>query len=363
MSWFFDNALSWLTARILDCLNLLWNLLAATAFTTPDITTLPQVTKVSGTSLTVVNTCFVLAILTAGVLVMTRETLQIRYGIGELGPRLVVAFIAANFSPLICSTLIETSNALTRALTGDNIASPGAFGQLIKTVTQAMSDPSAALLATILGLLIAGLTVALFITWIVRLGVLVVLAGIAPIALACHALPQTDPAARLWWRALLGTLATVLLQALALHTALSVFLDPSANYPALGIPHDPNGTANLFIVVCLLWAVGKIPALMRRYVTKGGSNQNFLGSLLRVLVVQQLTRGLTKALRGSARVAGAGRAVAGGRAARAGANAAPAGQPAPARAAWPTRGAGAPPARPTPPGGWRGAANRTRRTP
>ena len=297
MDWFFDQALNWLTARILDSLKFLWDLLAETAFTTPDVTTLRQVTRISGTSLTIVNTCFVLVIITAGILVMTRETLQIRYGIAELGPRMVVAFIAANMSPLICSTLIDSANALTQALTGEGIDSPGAFGQLRDTVTAALTNPAAAILATILGLLIAGLTVALIITWIVRLGVLVVLVGIAPIALACHALPQTEAAAKLWWRALLGTVGTVVLQALALHTALSVFLDPAANEPALGLPSDPNGIFNLFIVVCLLWAVVKIPGMMRRYVTKGGGGNNIGGYLLRVVIVQQLTKGVGRALR------------------------------------------------------------------
>jgi hypothetical protein len=132
----------------------------------------------------------------------------------------------------------------------------------------------------------------------VRLGVLVVLVGIGPLALACHATPYTDGAARLWWRALLGTLATVVLQALTLHTALSVFLSPDANLPTLGIPHDPTGTFNLFLVLCLLWVVIKIPALMRRYVTGGGGN-NIAGLIVRMALVQQLTGMLRTPLRHS----------------------------------------------------------------
>src|SRR2546429_1217004 len=72
-----------------------------------------------------------------------------------------------------------------------------------------------------------------------------------------------------------------MLQALALHTALSVFLNPGANLPALGIPNDPTNTLNLFIVICLLWAVVKIPGLMRRYVTKGSGG----GSIRRVVIL------------------------------------------------------------------------------
>lgn len=118
---------------------------------------------------------------------------------------------------------------------------------------------------------------------------LIVLVGIAPIALACHATPNTDGVARLWWRSILGLLATVLLQALALYTTLDIFLNPDANLPALGLPKE-NGILNLLIVVCLLWAVVKIPGLMRRYVTGGGSQTNVLALMVRMAVVQPLTR-------------------------------------------------------------------------
>jgi hypothetical protein len=115
--------------------------------------------------------------------------------------------------------------------------------------------------------------------------VVAVLVGIAPIALACHALPHTDGAARLWWRTLIGCLSVVALQAFALHTTVSIFLDPRAN---LGLPQDRSGMFNLFIVACLLWVTVRIPALVRRYVTHSGG-RNVGGYLLRAVVIQQLT--------------------------------------------------------------------------
>jgi hypothetical protein len=152
--------------------------------------------------------------------------------------------------------------------------------------------------------------------WMVRLGLLVVVVGVAPIALACHATPWTEAAAKLWWRTLLGTLGTVVLQALALHVALSVFLDPAANVAALGIPNDPTHTFNLIIVVCLLWAIVRIPSLMRRYVTKGSPGSG--AGIVRFALVQQLARVMAKTItkapvptRGSGGAGGA----AGGRAA------------------------------------------------
>jgi hypothetical protein len=181
---------------------------------------------------------------------MTYETVQVRYGIGDLVPRMVVGFIAANFATPICSNLIQTANALTAALTGDAITAAGSFEQMRQVVTGALTNASDSFLLVVVGMIIAVLTGILLVYWLVRTGVLIILVGIAPVALACHATPFTDGAARLWWRSLLGVLATVTLQAFAMHTALSIFLDPGANLPALGIPRDPSGTLNLFIVAC-----------------------------------------------------------------------------------------------------------------
>ena len=294
MGWLLNSIPRWLAGQVAAALNRLWGLLTGTVLWVPDVTGLPQVQRLTGASLAVVNTGFVLAVIAAGVTVMTRETLQVRYGISELGPRLVVAFVAANLSGPVVRGLIGGANALTAGLTGQGIAQSAAFGQLARTVAASLVDPSAALLVAVLGLIIAVLIGMLIVLWIVRLAVLVCLAGIAPLALACHASPYTDPAAKLWWRAILGTLATVVLQAFVLHAALVVFLDPHANLPALGLP-AASGVFNLFLVACLLWTVVRIPGLIRRYVTRGGGH-SVGGYVLRVLVIQRLTGGLSRAL-------------------------------------------------------------------
>jgi hypothetical protein len=141
--------------QVAAALNRLWALLTGTVLWVPDVTGLPQVQRLTGTSTAVVNTGFVLAVIGAGVMVMTRETLQVRYGIGELAPRLVVAFVAANLSGPITRALIGAANALTVGLTGEGIAQSGAFGQLARTVTAALTNPAAALLVAVLGLIIA----------------------------------------------------------------------------------------------------------------------------------------------------------------------------------------------------------------
>lgn len=291
----FDAMLGWLSALLLGALQLLWGLLSRFAFTSPDVTALPQVAQVASRSVWVVDTVYVLAVLAAAILVMTRETLQVRYGIGELAPRLLIGLVAANLATPLCRGLIETANALTQGLTGDAITASGSLGLLTSTVTTAVTSPEAApqrfLLAVILMLLLA-LTVMLLFTWLVRVAVLVVLCGIAPLGLACHGLPQTEPVARLWWRSMLAALGVVVVQAFALHATVTVFLSPQANLPALGIPLDPAGTINLFIVACLLWATVRIPSLARRFVT--GGRPSPIATVVRVVLMQQVTRGLIR---------------------------------------------------------------------
>jgi hypothetical protein len=330
-SWLVNNliegVLNWFAKAILAALNALWDLLSATVFVSPDVTALPQVIGFASTSLQIVNVCYVLAFLWAAILVMGRDTIQARYGPGELIPRLVIGLIAANFAIPLCSTIIGLANALTAALTSQDITAPGSMQQLRATTDAALSNQTGAsptgFLLLLIGLFIAVLVAMLVVQWIIRLGVLVVAIGIAPIALALHGTPQTEGAAKLWWRTILGTLGTAVLQAVALHTTLTVFLNADTNLTVLGLSSDPGAVMNLLIVVCLLWGVVKIPALMRRYVTQ--TRPSTMGMVLRVVLVQQVRRGLSGALN-------TGRGGARGPMARGGSRNAPR-----AASGWPTR--------------------------
>jgi hypothetical protein len=313
MSWvtgeLIESIVNWVAKVIVGGLDILWNLLAATVFVSPDVTVLPQVKAISGTSLAIVNTVYVLAILWMAILVMGRDTIQSRYGPGELIPRLVIGLIGANLAMPLCSQLIGLANALTTALTSQDITSPGSMQQMRTIVTGSLADQNgtdpASFLLVLIGLVIAVMVGMLLVQWIVRLGVLIVAVGVAPIALALHGTPQTEPAAKLWWRTMLGTLGTVVIQAVTLHTTLTTFLNPQANLPALGLPGDPGVVMNLLIVLCLLWAILKIPSMMRRYVTKSSPSQ--AGMILRVVLIQQLTRGLSRAVsRGGGALRGGG---------------------------------------------------------
>ncbi|PMR62188.1 hypothetical protein C1A38_05505 [Verrucosispora sp. ts21] len=313
--------LRWFAETVIGVLNALWDLLSVTAFVSPDVTALPQVTAFANTSLGVVNVCYVLAFLWVAILVMGRDTIQSQVGPGELIPRLVIGLIGANVALPLCSTVIGLANALTAALTSQDITAPGSMQHLRDTTVSALTGQGGAtavsFLLLLIGLLIAILTGTLLVQWIIRLGVLVVAVGIAPIALALHGTPQTEGAAKLWWRTILGALGIVVIQAIALHTTLRVFLNPDSNLRVLGLPipgGDPAAIMNLLIVVCLLWGVVKIPGLMGRYITQ--TRPNRMGTVLRVVFVQHLTRGLPRTFaagRGAARATRRGGAGGAGR--------------------------------------------------
>ncbi|MFZ0160937.1 MAG: hypothetical protein WAL50_18045, partial [Kineosporiaceae bacterium] len=181
----FDQATAWLLGFTRDTLNQTWALLVATLFHLPDVTGLPQVAAVSGRSLAIVNTGFVVVIMVVGVVVMTRDTVQSKYGLAELAPRMVIGLVAANFAPTICQAITTTANALVEALTGQGIASERSLAALLRVVTGALTNPTSALLVTLIGLTIDVLLALLLVGWIARFVALIVAVGVAPAALAC----------------------------------------------------------------------------------------------------------------------------------------------------------------------------------
>ncbi|WDQ02242.1 hypothetical protein PVK74_10690 [Micromonospora chalcea] len=290
VDWLMDGLVSWLAEKVVDLLGGLLAFLTSSIFVSPDVTVLPQVASIAGKSALVVNACFILAIVAVGVAAMVGGSVEMRYGIKELIPRLVVGFVLSAFAVPMTGVLIDIANALTVSMAGTSAPTTEAVTFVRARIASAMTDESGALLMAIIGLLIVVLMFMLVGTWLVRIGVLVVLAGVAPVALACYATPWTQGAADLWWRTLLGCLATPTLQAVAFSAGISLLIDPEANLPILlGLPG--SDTVNLMLVIVVLWVTIKIPRMMRQYVTRTGS-PNIGGILLRAVFIQGVTRHL-----------------------------------------------------------------------
>ncbi|MBQ0905456.1 conjugal transfer protein TrbL family protein [Micromonospora sp. U21] len=294
MGWLLDQILDWLAAAILACLDALIGVISSALLVTPDVTALPQVQALTGRSVLVVDTVFVLAFVAAGVLTMIAGGSEgSRYTVKDLIPRLIVGFVAAHFSQLWCGMLINLANALTAALTADEGDSDGAL-RAIKAHIAAGQDKTAVLLFVVCVAIIAVLLASTAFSVIVRFAVVLVLTAFAPLALACHALPQTDPIARLWWKSYVGILAVPVVQGFTLYAGQWMLTDPEHLLPVLGLPVDPGGVINLFVVMVMLWTTLRVPALMRRFAftSGGGGGANMLGAAVRVIVVQQVTRSI-----------------------------------------------------------------------
>jgi hypothetical protein len=280
-----------LTAATLAGLNWVLDLMTATVFASPDVTVLPQVRYVAGNAQTTANACMGLVMMLAGIIAMSHGSVQDRYSLKELLPRLVIGFVAANTATPIVSGVITGANALTGALAGDRFTSAGSFFQLKRVIVDVAFDPALWVVALVSREIALLLLIGLVATWLGRLAVLLVVAALAPVALACHALPQTEPVARIWWRALLGCLAVQVLQAVTLHLAVATLLAPGANLPDLGLPHDPTGLFNLLIAAFVLWLVVRIPTwAARTFGAGGGRAGSVVASVIRVVVVQQALR-------------------------------------------------------------------------
>ncbi|MBB5874611.1 putative membrane protein [Allocatelliglobosispora scoriae] len=285
-----NGLVAWLATRVADLLGVLHAFLTSAVFLSPDVTALPQVTEIATTSAYIVDTCYVLAIIAAGITVMASTEVQLRYRVKELAPRLVVAAVLSAFAVPLCSQLIQVANALTTAMAG-----PATPTDQVVTMTQshiraAIVDPATALLAVVIGVLIVVLLVGVLLGWISRVALLVILAGVAPAAMACYCLPALQPAAELWWRSLLGCLGTAVLQAVTFTTGMRLLVDPDANLPVLlGLPG--TDLVNLLIVIVVLVMTVKIPGLVRRHVT-GRGGPNAAGRVARTVVVQTVIRRL-----------------------------------------------------------------------
>src|SRR3954471_24037111 len=116
--WLMDGLVSWLAEKVVDLLSGLLILLGSSLFVSPDVTVLPQVKSIADKSALIVSACFVLAIIAIGIAAMTGDSIQMRYGIKELIPRLVVGCVLSAFSVPLTGQLITIANALTTSMSG-----------------------------------------------------------------------------------------------------------------------------------------------------------------------------------------------------------------------------------------------------
>jgi hypothetical protein len=250
-------------------------LLAATALSTPTLDQLPGIGELWQNSFGLVLAVYGLLILIGGIVVMSHESLQTRYSIKEIGPRIPVAFLASMLSLFFVDKLIRLANAFSAALLGDGVNPPALGNTLNEAITGAFTG-GLFLLLTALVLVVVG--IGLLIVYVIRVMLTVVLIISGPLFLMFHALPHTDPLARWWWKATTVVLAIQVAQSLVLIVAVNTLLSGGVHlFSSFGSFGMMIGAIGLFIVLF------KIPFWMFAAV-KISSGRSLIGGLARAYV-------------------------------------------------------------------------------
>lgn len=261
-------------ALVTDALNPLLDLLGRTLLSTPTVGSLPRVAELWEASRLFAVAAYVLLVMIAGIVVMAHETVQTRYSVKEIAPRIVLGFLAVNLSLMLADQAIGLANAAAQAVLGEGMNPEEAADTLTTLVMGALDGGG--IFIIFIGLALAAALVALLITYVVRVALTIILIAGAPLALACHALPQTEGVARWWWRIFAGVLAIQVAQSLTLVTALSVFFAPGG-FTIFGPTTD--GLVNLIVTLALFYILIKIPFWILQQVQVGG--RSFVGGAVK----------------------------------------------------------------------------------
>jgi len=256
----------WLRDLVASAIDPAVDLAARSVLATPDLAASGgRVRELWGLSVGLANTGYVLLVCAGGVILMTNETLQARYTIKDVAPRLVVGLVASNTSLLLVGYGIQLANALSRALLGPGV-DPDHARAALKAVLVFPLDDADVLLTLVALVVVVVLALILGASYVLRIAVLVALTVAGPLALACHALPQTEALARWWWRGVTACLAVPVAQSLALITGLRVFFHADRDR-VLGL--GSARLVDLLVAVCLLWLLARIPTWAVRMVVVG----------------------------------------------------------------------------------------------
>jgi hypothetical protein len=279
---------SWFRDVVTSALNPILDLLGHTLLATPNVTAQSRIGQLWQMTEGIADAFLVLFVLVGGAIVMGHETVQTRTAVKDVLPRIVFAAIAVNASLSVAGLVISTADSLSQAVLGQGVDPSQATVVLRQLVLGSLAGGG--IFVVLLGGVVAVLAIVLLATYVVRLALVILLVVAAPICLVCHALPQTEGLAKLWWRAFAGTLAVQVAQSLVLITALRVFL--ASGGPAnLGIA-STGGLVDLLVSACLCWVLVKIPGWVSRVVFSGSRGHGGIGRVVRDVIVYKGAKAL-----------------------------------------------------------------------
>ncbi|MGW5054962.1 hypothetical protein [Actinokineospora sp. NPDC004072] len=295
---------------VTEALNPLLDLLSRTLLTTPMPGELPRVGELWDNSWQILLLAYGLLVLIAGVIAMSYQSVQTRHSIKELAPRLVVGFLAGALSLWVATKGIQIANGLVAAIMGGGVDA-GAAGETLRNLV--LGSLNGGIWIIFIGIFLAGMLIALLVTYVVRVALTIILIAGAPLALMFHALPQTEGIAYWWWKAYGGCLAIQVGQSMTLIVGMNVFLAPGG-FTLFG--PTMTGLVNLLVALALMYILFKIPFWVLSSI-RTGNGRSLIGSLVKGFLAYK-TFGLLGA-RGGGK-GGTPHTLGGGRGGRAGAS-------------------------------------------
>ncbi|WP_182884173.1 conjugal transfer protein TrbL family protein [Microbispora sp. H10885] len=289
--WITNQINAWFADLVGSAIKPLLDALAATLLATPSIDGQTRIEDLWHATLVIANGSFILFATVGGILAMSYESVQTRYAIKEILPRLVVAFLSANASFLLAGKAIDLGNAIAQALLGQGFDARRAANAIRLLVLLPDTSP---IFYILLALVAVVLLVVLLITFVLRVALTTLLVVAAPLALACHALPQTDGLARLWWRVFTGLLLIQICQSLTLVTAVRVFFNQDGR-EVMGLT-GRGPLYNLLLALVLLIILVRIPTWVSRAMFLPGGRGLGLVRIVKYAVAYKLTSPLLNVL-------------------------------------------------------------------
>lgn len=275
-----------------SAINPVFDMLGTSLLATPQLDQAPRVSGLWTGSLVVANTVFVLFVLAGGLILMGHQTLHTSYTVKDIAPRLVVAMVLSNVSLLLVGHAIDFANGLSAALLGPGVDPDAAAGQLKKIIVHSINPVDVGIFLVLVSAWAVLLGLILTFIYVIRIMLTIVLIAAAPLALMCHALPQTEHLAKLWWRAFAGVLAIQVTQALVFITAMRVvFTTDMVSW--FGV-RTPGAQLDLWITVCLLYILVRIPSWISRQVWQGGLSRSPAVRVARTIAMLLIFRGVLR---------------------------------------------------------------------
>src|SRR5699024_7418270 len=189
----------------------------------------------------------------AGLLPIIYQPVQPSAALTALLLRSVRGRVAATSASLRTEMLRELASGIALSM----LDGAATLDNVTEALARVFSNPLGEALVLLL-LMVVGSMLSFFflLAAILRIVLWIVLTAISPLALACHALPQTEGLARLWWRAMAALMVIQIAQAIVLRLMVVLFLSRNALPDFI---EAAQNVVDVLLIICCMYVMVRIP--------------------------------------------------------------------------------------------------------